>query len=141
MFKKSLFVVLGWGMLSIFAISTCAMNESPPKKCPTLSALKAVRLNVVQLEKETEEYAAFIVNAYGSTTHRWLFYIEHIKATDKNDALKKANDALPSLGGGQSKPYHDGGNGVYFCPYTIGSGYVAGAVTRGQPIPAERLHP
>ena len=56
MFKKSLFVVFGCGILSIFAVSTLAMNESAPKKCPTLSALKAVRLNVVQLEKETEEY-------------------------------------------------------------------------------------
>lgn len=112
---------------SILLATVSITQAAPPKpdKCPSVSAITAAGVDIAERNDDGQWIAGRI--ARFDTKQQWGFAIGFFDATDRTDALKKANAVLATLtwtAGPIDHPNHK-----WACGYKSSQGYSAGAIT------------
>ena len=117
-------------VIFLFACFTqIAQASLPPKpsKCPGVSAISSVGIQIAQPGDNGTWVAGVLSNRY-DTTDAWTFAVGDISASSEQDAKAKATDSLSSLNF-KMGPIPVTQYNVWACLYTTSQGYRAIAVT------------
>lgn len=110
----------------IFSLGAAAAPVKP-SKCPSASALRSGRFVTAEYDDEFSAYGAAQNPSRYGTSQTWGFAVLNIKADSPEQAKKKAQAALPTLVG-EPEPIFSAQDNMWMCLYSIGGGYIAGAV-------------
>jgi hypothetical protein len=117
--------------LLCLSLSQLSFSVPPPKPaaCPSMSALKAVGINLV-LKKYGVWYGG-VKNANYATKENWTFVIGEFLAKNQDEARSKIIASLNSmtLFEGGPQPFIIQGKDSWLCAYRDQSGHFASAVT------------
>lgn len=113
--------------LSCLAVQTSYAAASMPEKCPSVSAIQSVGVNIAEQARGTW-FAGVLSNSY-DTSDAWTFVIGPFSGTDKDDVLSQATNSLQTLTFIQGPENMDDSEEQSFCLYTADDQHYAVAVT------------
>jgi hypothetical protein len=129
---KNLKIAIIPALIALSVASTSFASDIPPQpdRCPGVSDVQNGTFLTAQATNGV--YVAMQFSNYGTNTF-WGFGVANIQAVSSADAITKATNALTTLQLTDGPVYSKHLN-AWGCSYSIGSGYVATALTTASPV-------